>query len=302
MVTKDRHNKKNASVWPSKITGKKQLRERQEVEKPVHWSQVVGLPDSPTPKQLDKPNSIYDIPIVAKSLLHMNTNTMHSTALSWAKQIDKRIKVSLALESHNYEIFPHTRLELIFRCKLTGRQPFLEIWLPHPRRTPNYFYRPDITASFDEEFFVPTFNNKKELVIALTVVYRRFMTAYGMQRFDDSQEKVPEFYRPDLIETAKLWVAEKSKPKFSLREIPSAPQNFRYGGIELRPIGKNPSGLVIRIDNDRSYFQKPIFSKADNTESGYLPAFFTESELLGTLRSDSYCIASSNKKTQDLEE
>ena len=232
----------------------------------------------------------------------MNTNTIHSTALSWAKQTDKRIQVSLGAESNNHEIYPRTILHLDFRCEVTGRRPHLDIWLPHSRRTPIYFYGPDQTDQEDEEFFVPSFDDKKELEVALTIVYRRFMTTYGMQRFDDSEEKVPEFYRPDLIKTAKLWATQKSKPKFSLREIAPSAINLRFGGIEMRPNGKNPSGLLIRIDNDRSHFQKPICNKKGHTELGYLPAFFTENELIGTLETAASFIASSNKKIKEEEE
>jgi hypothetical protein len=232
----------------------------------------------------------------------MNTNTIHSTITKWAEETDERIQVALEWGSSNYELIPQTKVRLDFRCELTGRRPYLEIWLPHARRTPIYFYGSDKRADEDEEFFVPSFNEEEELGIALTIVYRRFMTTHGMQRFDDTGESKPQFYRPDLIKTVKNWASGKSKPKFSMREIAPSAKNLRYGGIELRPSGKNPSGLIIRIDNDRSHFQKTICNKTGVAEVGYLPAFFTESELLGTLQTAASFIASSNKKMKEEEE
>jgi hypothetical protein len=70
---------------------------------------------------------------------------------------------------------------------------------------------------------------------------------------------------------------------------------LREGGIELHPVGKNPSGLFIRIHADRSNPQHYLYDKQANALHGHLPAFFTESELTGAIEYASRQIDNANK-------
>jgi hypothetical protein len=120
------------------------------------------------------------------------------------------------------------------------------------------------------------------------------MTEHGMQRFDDFKETVPEIYRPDLLDKASMWVLQKVRPKYTIRELVPSTPGFCKGGIELRPVGKNSSGLFIRINADRSNPQKCVYEKCGKVSHGNLPAFFTESELIGVIEHSSRQIDNKN--------
>lgn len=225
----------------------------------------------------------------------MNTNTIHSTVTKWAEETDERIQVALAWTSSNWEFMPHTQVTLQIRDEITGDKPYLGILIPHARRTPCYFYGPNEDELVEEDYHFPSFEDEADLRIALSIVYRRFMTEHGMQRFDDFKETVPEIYRPNLLDKAGMWVLQKVRPKYSLRELAPSTMGLREGGIELHPVGKNPSGVFIRISNERSQPQHYIYNNQGKSLNGHIPAFFTESELFGTLEYASRHIDGSNK-------
>jgi hypothetical protein len=228
----------------------------------------------------------------------MNTNMINSIVTNWASETDGRLKVALAWASSNWEFMPQTQVTLQIRDELTGNKPCLGMQIPHARRTAFYFYGPNGDDLVEEDFHFPSFEDEAGLRIALNIVYRRFMTEHGMQRFDDSAEKIPEFYRPNLVEKAEVWVLQKDSPKYSLRELAPSTGGLREGGIELHPTGKNPSGLFIRINNDRSQPQHYIYDKQGKFLNGHIPAFFTESELRGALEYASRHIDGVNKNIQ----
>jgi hypothetical protein len=225
----------------------------------------------------------------------MNTNTIHSTVTKWAEETDERIQVALAWTSSNWEFMPQTQVTLQIRDEITGDKPYLGILIPHARRTPFYFYGPNEDELVEEDYHFPSFEDEADLRIALNIVYRRFMTEHGMQRFNDFKETVPEIYRPNLLDKAGMWVLQKVRPKYTIRELVSSTPGFREGGIELHPIGKNPSGLFIRINADRSNPQKCVYDRCGKDLHGHLPAFFTESELIGAIEYASRKIDNTNK-------
>jgi hypothetical protein len=228
----------------------------------------------------------------------MNTNTIHSTVTKWAEETDERIQVALAWTSSNWEFMQHTQVTLQIRDEITGDKPYLGILIPHARRTPFYYYGPNEDELVEEDYHFPSFEGEADLRVALSIVHRRFIIEHGMQRFDDFKETVPEIYRPDLLDKAGMWVLQKVRPKYTMRELVSSESGFRKGGIELRPVGKNPSGLFIRINADRSNPQKCVYDRCGKALHGHLPAFFTESELIGTIEYASRHIDNANKDIQ----
>jgi hypothetical protein len=228
----------------------------------------------------------------------MNTNTIHSTVTKWAEETDERIQVALAWTSSNWEFMQHTQVTLQIRDEITGDKPYLGILIPHARRTPFYYYGPNEDELVEEDYHFPSFEGEADLRVALSIVHRRFIIEHGMQRFDDFKETVPEIYRPDLLDKAGMWVLQKVRPKYTMCELVSSTSGFRKGGIELRPVGKNPSGLFIRINADRSNPQKCVYDRCGKALHGHLPAFFTESELIGTIEYASRHIDNANKDIQ----
>ena len=226
----------------------------------------------------------------------MNTNTIHSTVKKWAEETDERIHVALAWTSSNWEIMAQTQVTLQILGKMTGDKPYLGILIPHARRTPLYFYGPNEDQLVEEDYHLPSFEDEVDLRIALSIVYRRFMTEHGMQRFDDFKETVPKIYRPNLVDKANEWVFQKISPKYSLREFDNSLAGSCERGVELHPVGKNPSGLFIRITADRTKPQKCVHDKSGKSVLCNLPAFFTESELLGAIEYASRYIDTTNKK------
>ena len=225
----------------------------------------------------------------------MNTNTIHSIITTWASETDQRIQVKLAWGSSNWEFIPETKVALQIRDEFTGNKPYFGILIPHARRTSFYFYGPNEDELVEEDFHLPSFEDEAELRIALNIVYRRFMTEHGMQRFDDSKETTSEFFRPNLSEKANAWALQKASSKYLIRELAPSKEGLREGGIELIPVGKNPCGLFIRINSDRSQPQPYIYDNQGKSLNGHIPAFFTESELLGTLEYASRHIDGANK-------
>lgn len=224
----------------------------------------------------------------------MNTKTIHHTIATWAEQTDPRIQVKSTRVGINSDLVDITEASLQIQCEITRDKPFLGILIPHGRRTPMYYYGNNANDIKVDECF-PMFEDENELRNALTTVYRRFMTDHGMMRFDDSEESLSPYFRPNLVECVTRWLEQKEGPQYTLKEIPPTGEISWKPGILVSPKGKNPSGAVILIHHDRSLPQKPISSTTGGMFSFSLPAFYTESELLYILQNNSSRIDSANK-------
>jgi hypothetical protein len=224
----------------------------------------------------------------------MDTKNLHNAIVNWAQQTDPRIQVEWSWNRNDWDLFQQTTVELEIHNEVTGQRPHLGMIIPHGHRTPMYFYGPD-TEDTDQEESLPLYSDEDGLRSALGIVYRRFMTAHGMMRFDDSQEPMSPFYRPDLLEIANKWLSIKDGPKYTLREIPANGSASWKSGIELFPSTRNPCGMVIKILRDRSLPQHYLYEKTGAPAPGTLPAFYTESEILGYLAYAGSVIDGENK-------
>jgi len=224
----------------------------------------------------------------------MNTKNIHSTVTKWASETDERIQVELVSSSSNWEWTPETRVTLRIRDEITRDRPYLGMMIPHARRTAFYIYGPNEDELVEEDYHFPSFEDESDLRIALRIIYQRFMIEHGMQRFDNFKEPVPEMYHPNLLDKTGMWILQKARPKYAVSELAPSVMGGREGGVELHPVGKNPSGLFIRIKDDRTNPQKFIQDKSGKVLRWHLPAFFTESELIGALEYASRYIDKAN--------
>lgn len=208
----------------------------------------------------------------------MNKKTIHETAQAWAAETDPRIRVDTGWVSHGIELHTQTSIFHNIRSEITGQRFEFVVLIPHARRTPMYFFGPEECECEEEDFLLPSFDDAAGLRLALGIVHRRFMTAHGMQRFDDSEIPIPDSLRPDLLESCRRWVGMQ-KTKYEIRQTPGAVCK----GVEIHRRGKTPQGLHIRIDGGRSHPQQIVFDESGSARWGVLPAFFTEAELLGVL-------------------
>ena len=214
----------------------------------------------------------------------MNKETIHKTAQTWAAETDPRIRVDTGWVSHGMELITQTSIFHSIRSEITGQRFEFIVLIPHARRTPMYFFGPEARECEEEDFLLPSFDDAAGLRLALEIVHRRFMTAHGMQRFDDSEIPMPDSFRPDLLESCRRWVGMQ-KTKYEIREIREIRQTPGAGrnGIEIHRKGKTQRGLHIRIGGGRSHPQQIVFDKSGSARWGVLPAFYTEAELLGAL-------------------
>jgi len=224
----------------------------------------------------------------------MDTKNLHTAIVNWAQQTDPRIQVEWSWNRNDWDLLKQTNVNLHIKNEITGQKPHLGIMIPHGHRTSLFFYGSD-TEDFDVEESLPLYEDEDGLSNALGIVYRRFMTAHGMMRFDDSQEPMSPFYRPDLLETANKWLSIKDGPKYTLQEIPANGAVAWKSGIELFPAHRNPSGMVIKILRDRSLPQHYLYEKNGAPATRTLPAFYTESELLGYIAHAGSVIDRNNK-------
>jgi hypothetical protein len=230
--------------------------------------------------------------------MNMNTKKLNETILAWAHETDHRIKSYETYAIHSQEYLAQTNVELRIIDEITGQLFALDIWIPHGRRTPHYFYGPDGEGGSGdgEDFSLPSFDDEESLRKSLTNVYMRFMTAHGMMRFPMDAE--PAAVRDCLLLWATKWTGLRRKKAFRTRELPPGAYGLRHGGIQLNPVGRNHSGLVIRINCNHSLPQACVWGKSGPEHYPTLPAFFTEEEFLGVLENSANYIIAKNRSAQ----
>lgn len=134
---------------------------------------------------------------------------------AWAAATDSRIEVTERQQSCMVELYDQTNVLLEIDDPVTGNTPFLEIWIPHTRRNPLYFYGPE--EEEESDYMVPSFENERELKCALDIVYRRFMTDHGMMRFDDDPWAKHGLKAPDIGGIIRSW-SRKNRVVVSVEE------------------------------------------------------------------------------------
>ncbi len=196
---------------------------------------------------------------------------------------------------HSREDLPQTNVELRISDEITGQAFALEIWIPHGRRTPFYFYGPQAEDGIrqGDDFFFPSFEDKATLIRSLNIVYKRFMTDYGMMRFPIDGD--PTVIRKELLDLATEWISLRIKRDFRARELAPAEEGMRQGGLEVRLAGRNSSATVMRISCDNSLPQNYLHGNSGLGHHAVLPAFFTEEEFLGALEYASVHIITANR-------
>ena len=154
----------------------------------------------------------------------------------------------------------------------------LNIYAPHERRSATYTMGPEDKDEINDliEFFVPDFSTEESLSSALDIVYKRFLTEYGGQRFEDPAPDLA----PDILATAKEWADWKdAEITVEMAEDSNAILVF------IPESGSAGIGSELEISQDRSTSQNLLETKSGtlNAVPGYLPPFFTAPELRGAL-------------------
>jgi hypothetical protein len=206
---------------------------------------------------------------------------IHQTILDWAKKTDPKIEVSLTF--HNFidmETCLCTRAFLRIKDEVMQKSFLLDIVVPHERRSIPYLMGPEIEEEMNDpiEYFVPDFSTEKELGRALDVVHKRFLTEYGGQRFDDPAPDLA----PDILATAKEWAEWKNAGITVSQKDGKQPGSV----LVFIPSSKSKgSGTQVEIHAARSVSQNLVATNSAtlNAVPGYLPPFFTASELRGAL-------------------
>ncbi len=134
---------------------------------------------------------------------------------AWAAATDSRIQTTEGKQSCMVEMYDQTKVLLEIDDPVTGNTPFLEMWIPHARRNPLYFYGPD--EEDESDYMLPSFKNERELRCALDIVYRRFMTDHGMMRFDDDPWAVHGLKAPKIAGIIRRW-AKKNRDLARVQE------------------------------------------------------------------------------------
>lgn len=206
---------------------------------------------------------------------------IHKTITAWANKTDPDIEVSLAY--HNFasvELCLCTRAALKIEDTIMQKSFILDVVVPHERRSIPYEMGPEDEDEINDpiEFFVPDFSTEKELSRALDIVHKRFLTEYGSQRFEDP---APEL-APDVLATAKEWAEWKNAG------IKVSQMDGKQAGSVLLLIPSSKikgSGTQVEIRQNRSTAQNLVATNSGtlNAVPGYLPPFFTASELRGAL-------------------
>lgn len=236
---------------------------------------------NPSSKNSPKVSQLLRLPDWKPSV-HILMN-IHETIVTWAAKADPKFNVAPA-----YHTFCPMELCLSTRAILRIKDPvlrttfLLDITVPHERRTASYIMGPDQDNDLREPlyFFVPDFSCEESLRRALDIVHKRFLTEYGGQRFEDPARESA----PDILATAQAWADWKdcgirvsqndgNQPASVLVFIPS--QNSKRRGIM---VGIHPNRAVSQNILDPS-------NPGLNAVCGYLPPFFTASELRGALES-----------------
>ena len=210
-----------------------------------------------------------------------NLMNIHKTITAWAKKTDPKIKVSPAY--HNFvsiELCVCTRATLKIEDSVMKKSFLLDIVVPHERRGTPYEMGPEDHDEINDpiEYFVPDFSTEEELGRALDVVHKRFLTEYGGQRFEDPAPDLA----PDILATAKEWADWKNAG------ITVSQKDGKQPGSVLVFIPSSKvkgSGTQVEILQRRSAAQNLVARKSAtlNAVPGYLPPFFTASELRGAL-------------------
>ena len=123
---------------------------------------------------------------------------------------------------------------------------------------------------------MPDFSTEESLSSALDIVYKRFLTEYGGQRFEDPAPDLA----PDILATAKEWADWKdAEITVEMAEDSNAILVF------IPESGSAGIGSELEISQDRSTSQNLLETKSGtlNAVPGYLPPFFTAPELRGAL-------------------
>ncbi len=206
---------------------------------------------------------------------------IHKTISDWAKRTDSKIEVT-----HVYHDFVSmetcfcTRAKLRIEDAVMRKSFLLNIVVPHDRRSIPYSMGPENEDIVNDpiEFFVPHFSDEKELGCALDIVHTRFLTEYGGQRFEDPAPDLA----PDILVTTKEWADWKNAGI-----IVSEKDGKQLGSILvfIPNANRDGSGTQLKISLDRSAAQNLVATKSAtlNAIPGYLPPFFTASELRGAL-------------------
>jgi hypothetical protein len=205
---------------------------------------------------------------------------IHKTLTVWAKATDSNFEVS-----HTF-IDPclYRELNLCSRATLMVEDPImqkkflLDIFVPHERRSATYSMGPDFDDGINDaiEFFLPDFSSEEQFRLALEVVHKRFLTEYGSQRFADP---APD-RAPDIFDTATKWADWKDCGI-------SVEKNEDNSGVLvfIPDSGVASIGSELEILHERSISQNLLETTSGtlNAVPGYLPPFFTASELRGAL-------------------
>jgi hypothetical protein len=151
--------------------------------------------------------------------------------------------------------------------------------VPHERRSATYTMGLEDKDEINDpiEIFVPDFFTEESLSSALDIVYKRFLTEYGGQRFEDPAPDLA----PDILATAKEW-ADWKDAGITVEEVDEDNNGIL---IFIPESGSAGIGSELEICEDRSTSQNLLETKSGtlNAVPGYLPPFFTAPELRGAL-------------------
>lgn len=205
---------------------------------------------------------------------------IHKTIANWAQKTGLKIEVSSTFQAHAFytELCKCIRASARIEDDVMQKSFVLNFYIPHERRSPSYTMGPEHEDEINDpiEFFVPDFSTEESLTRALDIVYKRFLTEYGGQRFEDPAPDLA----PDIHAVAKEWA------------------DWKDAGITVETDEENAAVLVfipesgsagigseLFISQDRSTAQNLLETKSGtlNAVPGYLPPFFTASELRGAL-------------------
>ena len=202
------------------------------------------------------------------------------TITAWAKKTDPKIELAETFQAHTFytELCRCTHASARIVDDVMQKSFTLDVLVPHERRSATYFMGPEDKDEINDpiEFFVPDFSTEHELGRALDVVYKRFLTEYGGQRFEDT---APEL-APDILATANEWADWKdAEITVEIAEDNNAILVF------IPESGSAGIGSELQISRDRSTSQNLLETSSGtlNAVPGYLPPFFTAPELRGAL-------------------
>jgi len=203
---------------------------------------------------------------------------IHKTISAWAKKTDAQIEVADTFQALAFytELCRCTHTSARIVDDVMEKSFVLNFYVPHERRSATYTMGPEDEDEINDpiEFFVPDFSTEESLCSALDLVYKRFLTEYGGQRFEDP---APEL-APDIFATAKQWADWKDSgitvEKHEGRVLVFIPDSGTAG------IG---SELEIHLNRFTAQNLVATNSGTLNAVPGYLPPFFTASELRGAL-------------------